>query len=446
MGEWWIWIALLSVALGGVLSSLVHALSDLSRPAIEEIAAQRGRVRKDRHLRVILEDLTGHAQSVALLRIGCNALAAVATTLWVTHLRGADQPGWIEVVIGVPVAALTVWLFGQVIPSSVARHAGELAVYTFAPLIRFVHAITTPVQAVARFFDEVVRRLSGQTQDDAEEIKEEVLSVVEEGRQEGRFDESERDMIEAVVRFRETTVAQIMTPRTEMESMELTNELGKVTAKIRAGGHSRIPVYEGTIDRVVGIFYVKDLMRWLAGDGSRGGRTFNLRQILRPALFVPETKTVRELLGELLQKRVHIAIVADEFGGTAGLVTIEDIIEEVFGDIQDEYETPGGEVEDVEVDSAKGEAVVDARAYIKDVNDELRALGIELPESEEYDTVGGFVTLTLGRIPPAGETFQHGPVEITVLEAEPTRVTRVKLTHRDADEAAVPTHEAGQGA
>jgi CBS domain containing-hemolysin-like protein len=228
--------------------------------------------------------------------------------------------------------------------------------------------------------------------------------------------------------------------------MELTNELGKVTAKIRSGGHSRIPVYEGTIDRVVGIFYVKDLMRWLAGDGSRGGRTFNLRPILRPALFVPETKTVRELLGELLQKRVHIAIVADEFGGTAGLVTIEDIIEEVFGDIQDEYETPGGEVEDVEVDSARGEAVVDARAYIKDVNDELRALGIELPESEEYDTVGGFVTLTLGRIPPAGETFQHGMVEVRVLDAEPTRVTRVKLTHRDADEAVVPTHEAGQGA
>jgi putative hemolysin len=446
IGEAWIWIALGAVALGGVLSALVHALSDLSRSAIEEIAAQRGRVSKDRHLRVILEDLTGHAQSVALLRIGCNALAAVATTLWIAHLRGVEQLGWVEVVIGVPIAALTVWLFGLVIPSSVARHAGELAVYTFAPQIRFVHALTIPVQAVARFFDEVVRRLSGQTQNEAEEIKEEVLSVVEEGRQEGRFDEAERDMIEAVVRFRETTVAQIMTPRTEMEAMELTNELGKVTAKIRSGGHSRIPVYEGTIDRVVGIFYVKDLMRWLAGDGSRGGRTFNLRQILRPALFVPETKTVRELLGELLQKRVHIAIVADEFGGTAGLVTIEDIIEEVFGDIQDEYETPGGEVEDVEVDSARGEAVVDARAYIKDVNDELRALGIELPESEEYDTVGGFVTLTLGRIPPAGETFQHGMVEVRVLDAEPTRVTRVKLTHRDADEAVVPTHEAGQGA
>lgn len=446
IGEAWIWIALGAVALGGVLSALVHALSDLSRSAIEEIAAQRGRVSKDRHLRVILEDLTGHAQSVALLRIGCNALAAVATTLWIAHLRGVEQLGWVEVVIGVPIAALTVWLFGLVIPSSVARHAGELAVYTFAPQIRFVHALTIPVQAVARFFDEVVRRLSGQTQNEAEEIKEEVLSVVEEGRQEGRFDEAERDMIEAVVRFRETTVAQIMTPRTEMEAMELTNELGKVTARIRSGGHSRIPVYEGTIDRVVGIFYVKDLMRWLAGDGSRGGRTFNLRQILRPALFVPETKTVRELLGELLQKRVHIAIVADEFGGTAGLVTIEDIIEEVFGDIQDEYETPGGEIEDVEVDSARGEAVVDARAYIKDVNDELRALGIELPESEEYDTVGGFVTLTLGRIPPAGETFQHGMVEVRVLDAEPTRVTRVKLTHRDADEAVVPTHEAGQGA
>lgn len=429
----WFWTAIGSVLLGGVFSSLFYALSDLSRPALETISSRTNRPWKDRHLRAILSDLSGHAHAVGLLRIVCNAMSAVAFTLAVAGLRRPDLgPAWVDIAFGVPLSALVVWTFGLVIPSSVARHAGEHAVYSLAVMLRVIYTLTKPLQSVVRFFDEIVRRLSGGSDDHGEELKDEVLSAVEEGRQEGQFDESERDMIQAVVRFRDTTVAQIMTPRTEMEAMELANDLGTVTATIRKQAHSRVPVYDGTIDRVVGIFYVKDLMRWLAGEGSRGGKTFNLRQILRPAIFVPETKTVRELLQELLEKRVHIAIVADEYGGTAGLVTIEDIVELVFGDIQDEYEVPQAEPDDVSLDHGKGEATVDARAYIADVNAELKSVGLELPESEDYDTVGGFVTVTLGRIPTKGETiplaFEHGPsATVTILEAEPTRVKRVRF-------------------
>jgi CBS domain containing-hemolysin-like protein len=145
-------------------------------------------------------------------------------------------------------------------------------------------------------------------------------------------------MIEAVVALRDKTVEQIMTPRTEIAAMEYTDDLGAVTGIIRKIGHSRIPVYKGSLDTIVGIFYVMDLMKWLAGSGVRAGsnKPFELQAILRPALFVPETKTVRELMKELLEKKLHIAMVADEYGGTAGLVTIEDIVEEVFGEIYDE--------------------------------------------------------------------------------------------------------------
>jgi|CXWL01.1.fsa_nt_gi putative hemolysin len=432
---WWFWMALASVAIGGVFSSLFYALSDLSRPALEEIVSRKNNPQAQKRLERILDDLTGHAHAIALLRIVCNALAAVATTLWIAVMRSPITPevalpgvDKIDVLIGVPVAALIVWVFGLVIPASVARHAGEQAVYGLAPLIRVVHVFTSPIQAVVRFLDEVVRRLAGQhVQTEAEEFKEEVLSVVEDARHGGQFDDSDRDMIEAVVRFRDTTVAQIMTPRTEIEAMELTNDLGKVTARIRGGGHSRIPVYEGTIDRIVGVFYVKDLMRWLAGEGSRGGRIFNLRTIVRPAIFVPETKTVRELLTELLGKRVHIAIVADEFGGTAGLATIEDIVELVFGDIQDEYEVPEEGLDEVRMNAGTGTAEVDARSYITDVNAQIREIGLELPEGEDYDTVGGLVTVTLGRIPVKGESVMQGGMKITVLDAEATRVTRVRL-------------------
>jgi CBS domain containing-hemolysin-like protein len=166
--------------------------------------------------------------------------------------------------------------------------------------------------------------------------------------------------------------------------------------------------------------------------------------LLRPATFVPETKTIRELLPELLAKRTHIALVADEYGGTAGLITIEDIVEEVFGDIQDEYEHGEETAPEVKIDADAKSAEIDARASIEDANYELlRGLGTTLPESDEYETVGGFVTVSMGRIPEAGETLQFEGGTILILAAEPTRVTRVQaifLTPGEAAKAAVPEH------
>jgi CBS domain containing-hemolysin-like protein len=234
-------------------------------------------------------------------------------------------------------------------------------------------------------------------------------------------------------------VEQIMTPRTEVEAMELTNNLGEIVKFIRQSRHSRIPVYEGSLDQVVGFFYVKDLMRWLAGDGPRQtGKAFELRSILRPAYYVPETKTIRELLSELVDKKVHVAMVADEYGGTSGLVTLEDIVEEIFGEIQDEYEQAEDELPEIHVDAAERAADIDARAYIRDANDALRAIGVGLPEGEAYDTVGGLVVTTLGRIPTAGESLRVGEVTLTVTAAEPTRVERVRLEAGEGAGAPVP--------
>jgi CBS domain containing-hemolysin-like protein len=305
-----------------------------------------------------------------------------------------------------------------------------------------IYVLFKPITKLARAIDEVVRRLTGHAgKDHAEALEEELLSVVEDASGEGGIDEAEKQMIEGVVQFRNRTVGQVMTPRTEIEAMELTNDLGKLTATVREIGHSRIPVYQESLDHIVGIFYVKDLMKWLAGEGRNTGKAFDLKRLLRPAFFVPETKTIRELLPELLKKRVHIAMVADEYGGTAGLVTMEDIIEEVFGDIQDEYEEPEEETPEVKVDLAEQTAEIDARAYIDDVNNKIEPLNIELPESDEYDTVGGFVTVTLGRIPNAGETFTSERLLVTVLGAEPTRVTRVRVQKAETPAEAEESRE-----
>lgn len=429
------WIAMAMLALGGVLAALFFSLQEMSRSGLEELAAARGKASARRHVEKILEDVSGHATAVALPRIVCNMITAVASVIWVASVDGHGTPYVWDVVIGVAGASILIWVFGLVVPHSVAAYAAEGTAYRWSWLIRACYIVQMPLRSVVRFFDEIVRRLAGKgpaTQ--GEEIQAELMSVVEEAQHEGQFDKVERDMIEAVVSLRGTTVEQIMTPRTEVEALQLTNNLGEVTKFIKSSRHSRIPVYDGSMDQVVGMFYIKDLMRWLAGDGTRGaGKPFELKSILRPALFVPETKTIRELLAELVDKKVHIAMVADEYGGTSGLVTLEDIVEEVFGEIQDEYEIKEDDAPEIAVNQVARSAEIEARAYIDQANDELRSIGVTLPEGEDYDTVGGLIVTTLGRIPAVGETVTIGDAVIHIVEAEPTRVGRVRLESRAAE-------------
>lgn len=427
----WLGIGLLSIGLGAIFSALFYSLHNLTRTRLEEIGARLSSAEARRRIELILEDPHGHAIATALPRVTCHMMSVIAAVFCVTRIRGVDAPQWLDVTLGTAASALAVWLFGLVIPSSVAKHAGEETIASWSRLVRVTYLASRPLTRLVSALDDAVGRLWGAPEDPKQAAQEEVLSAVQEGQDDGTFDEFERYTIESVLRFRDKTVQQIMTPRTEMESMALTNNLGEVTAQIRRTRHSRIPVHEGSVDKIVGIFYVKDLLKWLAGDKTRAGGpggAFDFRKLLRPALFVPETKTVREVLTEMRDRKVHLAIVADEYGGTAGLVTIEDIVEQIIGDIRDEFEpTLGDEDPEIQVDAAKSSAEVDARLYIREVNAELREIGLELPESPDYDTVGGWVTVNLGRIPAPGEVLVMEPAQITVLEAEPTHVTRVRI-------------------
>jgi magnesium and cobalt transporter len=190
-----------------------------------------------------------------------------------------------------------------------------------------------------------------------------------------------------------------------------------VKAKIAESGHSRIPVYQGKVDQIVGVLYARDLLK-LLGEPPE---TFRMKDFLRPAFFVPETKPLRDLLHDFRLQKVHIAIVSDEYGGTAGLVTIEDIFEELVGDVSDEHE-PAEPAMIERIDENTAEA--DARTYLDELN---RVLGLNLPEDAGYDTLGGFVTTTVGKIPLTGATFEHGGVKYTVIDAEPQKVNRVRI-------------------
>jgi CBS domain containing-hemolysin-like protein len=260
----------------------------------------------------------------------------------------------------------------------------------------------------------------------ADELEQEILDAISEGERHGAVDEEEKEMIESVIELTDTRVEEIMTPRTDVVAVPTDADLDVVLAAIRRKGHSRIPVYDKTIDTILGMLYAKDLLQ-----RDRDTR-FDVTAIMRKALFIPESKFVRELLREFQAQKVHIAVVLDEYGGTAGLVTIEDILEELVGEIRDEYD-PTAPAELRRIDDSTVE--VDARMRIDDLNDQL---DIQLPENEDYETVGGFVFSRLGKIPTVGERWEHDNIGIQVVAAEPRRITRLRLkvTHTKANDHA----------
>jgi len=289
----------------------------------------------------------------------------------------------------------------------------------FTLLLHGIRLLCYPLLQPLRLVDAVIRRLAGvpaeEDGDAVEEMEREILDAVSEGERQGAVSEEEREMIESVIELRTTRVDGIMTTRTDIVAIPMAAGFEEARTLIREQGHSRIPVYEQTIDRILGILYAKDLLH------VKSAEVFDIRKVMRKPLFVPTTKWVRDLLHDFRQQKVHIAIVLDEYGGTAGLVTIEDILEQLVGDISDEYE-PHEPHPMVKLDERTYE--VDARMSVGELNEEL---SIELPESDHYETIGGFVSSALGRIPIVGEQCQHDSVDILVIDAEPRRVNRLRI-------------------
>ncbi len=475
-------------ALGTLLSAIHASLENTTGASLEWFAEQRGGRRlvgaRLSALRAIISDIPGHEHAVALARILCNLGVAVASVFVIASLHTpADKPlspNLADAAIGVVVSAVVLWIFAVSVAESIGRHAPERFLYAFGPFARAAYLIQRPLTPFAGFIDTIVRKVAGAEQSTKKEkVAEDILSVAQEGERAGVIDVDERRMIEAVVNFKHRTVQQIMTPRNDIEALEYTNNLGLITAFVRKVRHSRIPVFKqgGGLDDVIGFFYTKDLLRWLAGDtggpvlrtgpesgtsvlrtgrespigkttsGSESRTTqggFELKNILRIALHVPESKTIRELADEFVAKKVHAAVVVDEYGTLKGLVTLEDIIEDVFGDIQDEYEKTEDAPPRIDV-TLDGEGVragiadIDARAYIGAANEALDPLGVTIPASPDYDTVGGFVLSTLGHIPEINETFSHGRMSVTVLEATPTRVLKVRVhVHPEESQEGTP--------
>jgi len=356
-----------------------------------------------------------------IYRLICNV--SILLLLLAVVFRGRHTIGWGSYVLVFIIAAPILLIFGHAIPQSWAKHAGEKFLSHTYKLLMFFAIIARPIIYVfdLRLYDGLIRRLAGiaesTPEEKQEEKQEEFLNGLEQRRREGVVDEEQQEMIENVLELSDKTADEIMTPRTDIVAVEVNSDLAAILETIIAAGHSRVPVYEENIDNIVGLIYAKDL---LTEVGTESGH-FKLRSKMRDAYFVPETKHLRSLFREFQNQKLHIAVVLDEYGGTAGIVTLEDILEELVGEITDEYEeTPQKPIK--KIDRATSD--VDARTGIDDLNDEL---DLNLPEDEDYDTIGGFVFSHLGYIPKAGDSFDYKNLKFTIIAAETRRIKRIKI-------------------
>jgi len=312
-------------------------------------------------------------------------------------------------------------VFMLAIPHAWAKYAGEKVLSRTHRLLLFFSFPVWPGIYTFTVYDGLIRRLAGVVettpQKRQEEKQEEFINGLEQRRMEGVMDIEEQEMIENVLELSDTTVNEIVTPRTDVMAIDVNSSRDEVLDTVIKAGHSRIPVYEENVDNVIGLIYAKDLLTEIGKETEH----FDLRGQLRKAYFVPQTKPLRILLHEFQNQKLHIAIVLDEYGGMAGIVTLEDILEELVGEITDEYEsTPPEHITRIDQRTIE----VDARTYIDELNDRF---DLDLPEEEDYDTIGGFVFSHLGYIPETGRNFVYENLKFTISAAEERKIKRVTI-------------------
>jgi putative hemolysin len=420
-------LILISALFSAAEFSIVRVRRSRIEQLIEEGNVSARRVRKllsrpERFLAVIQIAVT----FVAVLAGGFAGAGTVREIEpFIASLPGiAAQAGFIALLLVTLLIAMATIVFGELVPKTIAiAHAERLALFFSGPIV-FFGRVFAPVVWLLSGLTRAITRLFGVTDAQQDRLTaDELMFLVEQGGQQGILEAEEQQMIGAVLELGEQRVHEVMVPRIAIVAAPSMAPMGELVETIVREGHSRIPIFEETIDNVIGILYAKDLLPYLGKDEVPA-----IASILRTPLFVPESISVDDLLHSFQRRKVHIAIVLDEYGGTAGLVTIEDLIEEIVGEIQDEYDVE----EPMIVSLAENEARVDGRASVGDLAEHF---DVELngADSEHYDTVGGLVYHEMAGVPTVGDTVEVGALTLTVETTDGRRVGKVLVTRAPRD-------------
>jgi len=413
------------ILLNGIFSATEIALVTIRRSRLQQLADEgnRGAIRVQR-----LKENPG--RFLAVIQVGITFLGFLASAFAAVSLVDGMQEALDDLGLPAGVAStlalivvtglLTLFtiVFGELVPKQIGLAHSERVAFTFSRLIEVLGRLFAPLVAFLTIVTRSISRLFRADVTADERISsEELRLIIEQGGEQGVLEAEEEQMIHAVIELGEQRVHEVMVPRTDMVTLSGTVTFEEAIETIVAEGHSRIPVYEESIDEIVGILYAKDLLPFVVRpNGDRP----ELRTLLRTPVFVPESMTVDDLLHELQRRKVHLAIVLDEYGGTAGLVTIEDLIEEIVGEIQDEYDVE----EPMIVRLSDDQVRVDGRAAVDDLQD-LFDTTFGLEDEDEYDTVGGLIYHRIGGIPKPGDEVRVDGLLLTVESTDGRRVGKV---------------------
>ena len=435
-------VVVLLTILGGFFVSAEISLVSLRRSRIDQLVDEGNRTA--RIIRRLKDDpsrfLAVSQLGLTVLGFFASAYAAVSITGHLTEFLVqfgpfAQSATAISLITVTVLLALFTIVFGELVPKTIALgHPERVALLTARP-IDVIARLLGPIVGFLTWCTRSITRLLGvKVTREAQMTADELRLIIERGGEDGILEAEEEQMINAVIELGQRRLHEIMVPRIDIVGLPVTATFDELIDAIIAEGHSRIPVYEESVDEVVGILYAKDMLRvlQLAPDARPA-----LRSLLRPPVFVPESMSIDDLLHEFQRRKVHIAIVLDEYGGTAGLATIEDLLEEIVGEIQDEYDTE----EPMVVRLSPDEARIDGRADVGDLA-ETFDLELELEDEDEYDTVGGLIYHRIGGVPRPGDEVRVGGLTLTVESLDGRRVDKVLVVRRAADDGHEPVDDA----
>lgn len=403
------------ILMSGFFSASETALTAFNRSKLPEIEDKSPH--KARLLKKWIEKPNKMLTAILIGNNIVNILAsAIATTVAIKLVGGGEA-----ILIVTALMTVVILIFGEITPKVVAKSYPTMVAEFVISVIYPMSLLFSWLIAVLMFISRVIARLFNIKITDGNLMitEEDIKSFVNVGEQEGIIEEEEREMIHSIFEFGDARVRDVMVPRTTMFAVEGNKTLNDIWNEVIDNGFSRIPVYEESIDNIIGVIYVKDLF-----DVIREGKLeVEVKNFVRGAYFVPETKPLVEMLEEFKVKHIHIAIVVDEYGGTSGIVTIEDLIEEIVGEINDEFDE---EEEESVKKVGENKYIVDAMLPIDEIND---AVDIKLVESEDYDSLGGFVYSALGRVPEEKDLvkLEDEGLELRVLEVDNRRVVKVLI-------------------
>ncbi len=410
------------IILSGLFSASETALTTFKSTDLEEIENTNPKTAK-----LLKKWLTKPNEILTAILLGnniVNILASSIATIVTLQIMGSESRNAIAVAtISMTVVVL---IFGEITPKIVAKtYSKKISAIVIGP-IYLLSIITLPIIKLLMFITKIISKMMGVDikHENLMITEEEIKSYINVGGAEGVIEEEERIMIHSIIEFGDTTAKEVMTPRTSIFMLDAESTIDEVWDEIIDSGYSRIPVYGEDLDEILGILYVKDLMVL----AKKGTTDIPLKNILRKAYFVPDTKSIVEILDEFRSKQVHMTIVLDEYGGTVGLATIEDLIEEIIGEIKDEYDLH--EEDEIEKMS-ESKYKVDARINIEDLNKELE---LNIPESEDYESLGGYVLDILGRVAEVEDVVELEGLKMKVLEVDKMRVVKILIEISEEEE------------